>query len=151
MSCFEFCRKCCHFFGVEHTDFCLAFLCPINVVEHRQEHKAILKSLWIDPDQVTLKMFSMSIRLARTWWCVPNELNVSGCQVQFFVKSVFVPYFIQCCCPIVGWILTIGMFSSPAIPAYCVHLCVRSVFVLVVARTVLNLMFLGNCRSSPLV
>ena len=43
------------------------------------------------------------------------------------------------------------MSSSPAIPAYCVQLCVRSVFALVVARTVANLVLLGIFSPSPFV
>ena len=59
----------------------------------------------------------------------------------------------QFCC----WItqqrhsLTNWMSSSPATLACCIHLCVRSVFALVVARTVSILVFLGNCYSSPFV
>ena len=30
-------RKCCYFFGSVHTCFCIATLCPINVVDHRNE------------------------------------------------------------------------------------------------------------------
>ena len=40
----DLCRKCCHFFGIPQTGFCIAFLCPINVVEHRN---AVLKCFWI--------------------------------------------------------------------------------------------------------
>ena len=43
------------------------------------------------------------------------------------------------------------MFSSPAILACCMRLCFRSEFALVGARTVTNLVFLGNMCSSPFV
>ena len=61
VSWFDFCRKCCHFFGVVHTDFCVAFLCPFSVVE-----------LCIDRIQATLDKFLMSIVLPPGSTCQTN-------------------------------------------------------------------------------
>ena len=38
------------------------------------------------------------------WEHVQNDLHFWDNQVQFFDMSVFVPYVLQLCCPIVGWI-----------------------------------------------
>ena len=42
-------RKCCHFSGIVQTSFCLAFLCPSNVVEHRHEYDPFIDIFWILP------------------------------------------------------------------------------------------------------
>ena len=38
------------------------------------------------------------------WWQVPHELHFSSWQIQFVGGPVFVPYSIQLCYPIIGWI-----------------------------------------------
>ena len=100
----NFSRKCGHFFGDVHTNVCISFLCSNSVVEHRSHYDPIFKWFWIPPVQIRLNMHldvnSVSTRVFRAKiHCTPQ-----GFQVQFFVKSVFAPYFIQFCCPFGGWI-----------------------------------------------
>ena len=83
MSWLELGRKCCHFFGIVRTGFCIAFHCPSNVVENiEHEFDAFIKKLWSLPVQTVVDML-LAVNSLNTWKHVPHELPFSGCQFKF--------------------------------------------------------------------
>ena len=155
VSGLELCRKCCHFFVIVPTSFC------------------------IQPILLCLNLF-LDVKCGGTWWYVPKELHLWGCQLQFstnpcsfhtssnFVVQLldgsgfetpthngasentwtFILINVGAGSLSTTYFLTHEMCSSPARFACCMRLCDRSICLLVVARTVSNLVFLRNVCSS---
>ena len=46
VSWLELGRKCCLFFSNVQTSFCLALLCPFNVVEDKHEYHPLIRRFW---------------------------------------------------------------------------------------------------------
>ena len=74
--------------------------------QYRRTLAGIWSVPWIIVDRArsdkSEKMFVVS--RTSTWQYVPNELDLSSWEIQLVDESVFSPYFVQFCHPIVGWI-----------------------------------------------
>ena len=92
--------KYCHFCGLARTNF-------LHNVEHQHEYGSLIKKIKILAVQIRLNVL-FEVKSRCNWDHVQNHLHFLDNQVQFFDMSVFVPYVLQLCCPIVGWIWVRG-------------------------------------------
>ena len=99
----ELCPKCCHFFGIVQTNFDIAFVCRINVVEHRHQIWSFLK--WIlDFASSDMSVYASCRREWKHLVVRAKWITLLGLPNSIFGKSMFIPSAIQFCCPTVGWI-----------------------------------------------
>ena len=99
----ELCPKCCHFFGIVQTNFDIAFVCRINVVEHRHEIWSYLQ--WIlDFASSDMSEYASCRREWKHLVVRAKWITLLGLPNSIFGKSMFIPSAIQFCCPSVGWI-----------------------------------------------
>ena len=80
-------------FDVVHTDLCIAFLCPVNVVEHRHDYDPLIKRFWILPVQIPFLMSQVealdnTCQMNCTAWVAKFNFSTNPCSLH--TSSTFV-------------------------------------------------------------